>query len=154
MTPLIQSLKESAEGEIDVFRYEYEFESALEEIWSPAEEVFTLYQEPLFEPSEDDDVRFSVSPSPPLEWTIAFTFSFKKAISKVDKNLQGRVLAALTELSENPLTPHGDTRKPLTGDLQGLWRHRVGDYRLVYEADAKKRQVVLLMFAARGGIYD
>jgi mRNA interferase RelE/StbE len=72
----------------------------------------------------------------------------------VDKKLQGRILAAISELSETPNVSHGDTVKPLVGDLKGLWRYRLGDYRLVFQVQLEKRLVVLLEFAARGEVYD
>lgn len=92
--------------------------------------------------------------SPPLEWSLAFTPLFSKAIALAERTMQGRVLIALAELSNEPTTPRGDTVKPLSGNQRGLWRYRLGDYRLVYEPRQNSRMVVLVNFASRGEIYD
>jgi len=79
--------------------------------------------------------------------------NFTKAISKIDRKLQGRILEALTNTTDNPTTIRGDTVKPLTGELQGCWRYRLGDYRLVYSPDQSSGDITLLAFASRGSIY-
>lgn len=152
MSLLEQSLIESSLAQFDVYRYVHAFRFELEEIWAP-QEVF--YQKPLPEQAEDTDrPLFSRRGPPPTEWAIAFTPAFRKSIAGIDKKLQGRILAAITDLSEEPASAHGDTIKPLSAELKGLWRYRVGDYRLVYKPDEEQRLVVLLEFAARGGIYE
>lgn len=148
------SLAEARSGLLDSFRFEFEVAAALEELWSPQ----TAQMEVEFSEREDfeplKDVRFCIEPRDPTPWAVAFTPTFKKSIATVDKKIQGRVLAALSSLSESPVAVSGDTVKPLTGELKGLWRYRVGDYRLVYEPDSQRRIVVLLDFAARGGVYE
>jgi mRNA-degrading endonuclease RelE of RelBE toxin-antitoxin system len=90
----------------------------------------------------------------PLVWSIGLSSDFKKAIATIDKKLQGRVLEALSAISDAPLQAHGDTQKPLGGQLKGLWRRRVGDYRLVYKPDISQSKVILVDFSSRGGVYD
>lgn len=88
------------------------------------------------------------------EWYVGFSSEFVKSIAKLDKNKRARVLEAISNLAEAPLTVHGDTVKPLTGNFSGLWRYRIGDDRLVYKPNALSKQVVLLSFGARGGVYE
>jgi mRNA-degrading endonuclease RelE of RelBE toxin-antitoxin system len=64
---------------------------------------------------------------------VIFSEDFIKSVAKIDKKLQGRILEALAKITEAPTTIIGDTVKPLSGDLKGLWRYRIGDYRLVYD---------------------
>jgi mRNA-degrading endonuclease RelE of RelBE toxin-antitoxin system len=154
MSTLLQSLAEAAKGDFDSFAYEYDFIAALETIWSPPSEPVPQTSESRSLESLDDIVSFSLDLPDPTPWSIAFTPTFRKSVGSVDKKLQGRVLVALSELSEAPLKPHGDTVKPLVGDLSGLWRYRVGDYRLVYQPKQDSHTVVLLEFAARGGAYE
>ncbi len=78
------------------------------------------------------------------------TDEFIKAVQAIDRKLQGRILEAISYLSRKPTEPKGDTVKPLTGDLKGLWRYRLGDYRLVYRPEEEDRQVVLVTFTSRG----
>lgn len=88
------------------------------------------------------------------EYDIGMSDEFLKESSKADAKLRGRILDAVGKISRKPDTPQGDTIKPLTGDLKGLWRYRVGDYRLVYLPDPIKRRVTLVTVAARGSVYD
>jgi len=88
------------------------------------------------------------------EWTVGFAPSFRKAIGSVDKNLQGRILEALANICAAPLTSQGDTKKPLEGKLKGLWRYRIGDYRLIYQPERDSAKVILVDFVARGDAYS
>ena len=63
-------------------------------------------------------------------------------------------LVAIGEIQSAPRTPRGDTVKPLTGELRGLWRYRIGDYRLVYRPSWNGRTVMLIAFAGRGSVYS
>jgi mRNA interferase RelE/StbE len=105
---------------------------------------------PDYEPSESD-VRFSLAPP---DWFVGFSDEFLRCIAKVDKTKRARVLEAIGKISQQPTTPHGDTVKPLTGDLAGFWRYRVGDDRLIYKPDAGSKQIVLISFGSRGDIYE
>jgi mRNA interferase RelE/StbE len=88
------------------------------------------------------------------EWTFGFSAAFRKAVANLDKKLQGRVLEALAAISRAPTEPRGDTQKPLRGAHAGLWRYRLGDYRLVYQPELASRKVLLVDFGPRGDIYD
>jgi mRNA interferase RelE/StbE len=95
-----------------------------------------------------------ISPMFDLSWTIGMSDDFLKSIGSVDKKTQGRILEAISKLSRSPTNPVGDTVKPLTGSLAGLWRYRIGDYRLIYQPDTGSNCVVLIRFTPRGGAYD
>jgi mRNA-degrading endonuclease RelE of RelBE toxin-antitoxin system len=86
-------------------------------------------------------------------WLVAMTGAFLKDIRNMDRKLQGRVLQAISELCVNPASVRGDTIKPLSQDLRGLWRYRLGDYRLIYVPVHDSRQVILVTFEARGSAY-
>ena len=86
-------------------------------------------------------------------WLIGISDEFKKSINKIDKKLKGRILDAIEKLSRDPLTLIGNTIKPLSGELDGLYRYRVGDYRLIYEPNRENRHITLLTFSARGSSY-
>ena len=78
---------------------------------------------------------------------------FLNAVQGIDRKLQGRVLEAMGYISTKPTEPKGDTVKPLTGEMKGLWRYRIGDYRLVYWPDTQNRRVVLVDFTSRASAY-
>ena len=86
-------------------------------------------------------------------WLFAFSEQFSKSIKRVDKKLKGRILEAIGDICRNPTTAKGNTTRPLTGEHSGLWRYRVGDYRLIYEPDNQNHRVTLLTFSPRGGAY-
>jgi mRNA interferase RelE/StbE len=51
----------------------------------------------------------------------------------------------------------GDPRrfgKPLTGDLKGLWRYRVGDYRIVAAIEDNRFVVLVVTVGHRRDVYD
>jgi addiction module RelE/StbE family toxin len=88
--------------------------------------------------------------SPPEpEWYLGFTDEFIKMTDKIDRKLQGRILNAIRELVKHPDKPKGDTIKPLQAEIKGLWRYRIGDYRLIYQPDSQKKCVFLLSFLSR-----
>tara|TARA_B100000809_G_scaffold135066_1_gene132688 strand:+ start:161 stop:781 length:621 start_codon:yes stop_codon:yes gene_type:complete len=95
-------------------------------------------------------------PKPPIEktWGFKITKDFMNSIKKVDKNLQGRILEAITKITLSPKTIMGDTIKPLTGDLEGYWRYRIGDYRLIYKPVEKWSEILLISFSSRGTVYQ
>lgn len=107
-----------------------------------------------FEVVEGSEPRARSTPPPP--WAIGFSKQFHKDTKALDGKLLGRVLKALEELSlsSRPLRPHGDTFKPLEGELKGCWRYRIGDHRLVVQPRVEDARIDALTLAARGSVYD
>ena len=64
------------------------------------------------------------------DWMFCIASEFRKQVAKLDKKLEGRVMEAIVKICRNPMTQHGDTTKILVGELRGMWRYRLGDYRL------------------------
>ena len=110
-----------------------------------------------FSYSKDDPhiaYKYITEPKPPEPWGFKITDQFMRSINRIDKKLQGRILEAITKLSLSPTTSTGNTIKPLTGDLEGFWRYRIGNYRLIYKPVEKLREITLISFAARGSAYE
>ena len=157
---LALTIVEAAAGLLDADRADYTLpwfpstplewiEGTLNDIWGHGRTACAIDRT-----ASTETVRSDVGERSSVPWKFGFTPTFRKTISAVDKALQGRVLMAISELVVSPVQVRGDTVKPLTGDRAGLWRYRIGDFRLVYEPVAKDRTVVLLLFAPRGGVYD
>jgi mRNA-degrading endonuclease RelE of RelBE toxin-antitoxin system len=91
---------------------------------------------------------------PEPDWLIGMSHQFIKDIRNIDKKLQGRILEAISELLSEPTTKKGDTIKPLQDDKKGLWRYRIGDYRLIYKPNLSLKKILLMEFVARGAAYD
>jgi len=87
-------------------------------------------------------------------WSFTPTPGFWKSLQRMDRKIKGRVMDAVMLLCKRPTTPHGDTIKPLSGELKGRWHYRIGDYRLIYRPDEKGRTVFLLALLPRGAAYE
>jgi addiction module RelE/StbE family toxin len=135
-----------------------EIKHTLTHIWEPPEpEVGSdglAYAFSGIDP-ESDRILFSIGvrTAGKDEWGFHMTHAFRKSIKDLDKNLRGRVLDAITEICMKPMELRGDTVKPLTGELQGFWRYRLGDYRLIYHPDPNAHRIDLISIGGRGQVY-
>lgn len=154
MRELEQSLAEIEAGNFVTLENEWQIIQELLEIWPSDNEEDAVRESIAFYSLREPRAEFTPYEPKRTEWALLLTNTFRKAISVVDGKLRGKVMSAIAELSENPMTLQGDTRKPLSGGLKGYWRYRLGDYRLVYEPNKATCTVSLLDFAARGDIYD
>jgi mRNA interferase RelE/StbE len=92
-------------------------------------------------------------PKPRKYFLLDFSPEFSKSVERASTNVRGRILSAIDELKTQPNVVKGDTIKPLTGNLSGQWRYRIGDYRIIYEIDLTNRFVTLVEFDSRGSVY-
>jgi len=83
-----------------------------------------------------------------LSYMTVFTRSFTKEFDKLPKGVKERVLETLEKIVE---LPYAGTK--LRGKLEGLWRWRVGKYRVVYLIDKKEKTIVFLDVGLKS-IYD
>jgi len=83
-----------------------------------------------------------------------FSDNFTRRLKKVDVKLKGRILQAFTEILQKPKEPKGNTLKPLTNDMSGLWRYRIGNYRLIYRPEDSPRLITMLDIGPRGRMYS
>lgn len=74
-----------------------------------------------------------------------------KYLTGLDKTTATRILNKLESLKVNPYRLQGV--KPLTGQLAGLYRLRVGNYRAVYTVKEDGFIVIVLVTGPRGDIY-
>jgi len=84
-----------------------------------------------------------------LSYKSIFTRTFTKEFDKLPKNVKERVLEALEKVAEFPYTG-----TKLRGKLEGLWRWRIGKYRIIYLIDEKEKAVVFLDIGLRKAIYE
>jgi mRNA interferase RelE/StbE len=88
-----------------------------------------------------------------LAWTVEISDFAERQLRKLDKGLQKRLLDWLDDRIEGckNLRHFGE---PLRGDLAGLWRYRVGDYRIICEIQDKRLVVLALAIGHRREIYQ
>jgi mRNA interferase RelE/StbE len=83
-----------------------------------------------------------------MPYKARFSRVFIKKEGKLASDVRSRVVEALREVLVNP-----HVGVPLVGPLRGLWRVRVGKYRLLYEVDEKQKMVVFHDVDLRKRVY-
>ena len=84
-------------------------------------------------------------------YSVVFTPEAKGDLEKVEPRLAQRILAKVTWLAANC---ESLVHKPLSGEFKGLYRLRVGDYRVIYSIDSSPtRRINILLIGHRKDIY-
>ena len=83
-----------------------------------------------------------------MGYSLRIKASAAKALARVDAVQRQRLIEAIDSLREAPL--RGSVLK---GDLRGLRRLRVGDFRIVYEVAAQELVVLVVRIGHRGDVY-
>lgn len=70
---------------------------------------------------------------------------------KLDRGIAARIFEELDEIAklEDPRV----RGKSLTGNLAGVWRHRVGDYRILCDIDDGRLVILVVDVAHRREVY-
>jgi mRNA interferase RelE/StbE len=87
-----------------------------------------------------------------LVWTINYTETAREQLRKFDKPIARRIIDFMDERVANRKNPR-DTGKALTGAFGGLWRYRIGDYRVICEIDDEALCVLVIGVGNRDRIY-
>ncbi len=85
-------------------------------------------------------------------WKIEISERAAKKIKKLDPVTRKRIQAKLMFIA-NLDYPQGQA-KPLSGNLVGLWRIRVGDYRVICTFEEKNIIIFLIDIGHRNDIYN
>jgi len=87
-----------------------------------------------------------------LAWNVEFLDTAKRQLRKTDKTWQ----AAILDYLEDEIAPLQDPRsrgKALAGDKRGLWRYRVGDYRILCEIRDTELVITAVAIGHRREVY-
>jgi len=87
-----------------------------------------------------------------LVWTIEIARTAEKQIKKLDRPTQAAIVRFLRERLKSAENPR-QWGKPLHGDKRGLWRYRVGNYRLICDIQDEGITVLVLEVAHRKEAY-
>jgi len=87
-----------------------------------------------------------------LAWTVEIDTFAEKQLRKLDRPVQKRLLDWLLDRIDGCKNPR-HFGEPLRGDLAGLWRYRVGDYRIICEIQDEQLVVLALAIGHRREIY-
>jgi mRNA interferase RelE/StbE len=81
---------------------------------------------------------------------VEFTPKAVHDFSRLDKPIAQRILDKIKWLSQNLDIANPE---PLSHDLKGKWKLRVGDWRVVYTLDERVRSMVILYVDHRSKVY-
>lgn len=87
-----------------------------------------------------------------MAWTVEISDFAEKQLRKLDRPVQQRLLDWLDDRIEGCKNPR-HFGEPLKGDLAGLWRYRVGSYRIICEIKEQRLIVLALAIGHRRKIY-
>ena len=90
---------------------------------------------------------------PNVSWIYKVKERALKQLDKLDQETQRRIFAFLDERLAGTDDPR-QWGKPLKGELRGIWRYRVGDYRLLCELQDNFMVVLLVHVEHRRSVYD
>ena len=86
-----------------------------------------------------------------MAWRIEIDKGVQHSMKKLDRNVAKRIIAKLREISQ--LEDPRSTGKALAGNLAGLWRYRVGDYRIVCDIEDEVLLILVIDVAHRSKVY-
>ena len=86
-----------------------------------------------------------------LAWTIEVSEKAVRALRKMDRQAAHRIRDELAEIAK--LEDPRSRGKALVGNLAGLWRYRVGDYRIVCDIEDGVLVILVVDVAHRREVY-
>jgi mRNA interferase RelE/StbE len=84
------------------------------------------------------------------DYSVTISRNAQKEIRDLDAPVIPRIMTAIRRLASDPRPPGC---KKLTAE-RGLWRIRVGDYRVVYAVDDAARTVKIVVVRHRSAAYE
>ena len=88
-----------------------------------------------------------------MSWVYRFDERALKELKKLDRQAQKEIIAYL----DDRVAGTGNPRrfgKALRADLSGLWRYRVGDYRILCQIQDRQLLVLVISVGHRKNVYD
>lgn len=86
-----------------------------------------------------------------MAWRIEIDKDVQRSMKKLDKQIARRIVAKLHEISQ--LEDPRSRGKALTGNLAGVWRYRVGDYRILCDINDGRLVILVVDVAHRREVY-
>lgn len=87
-----------------------------------------------------------------MTWRVEYSPRAAKAMRKLDRPVARRVFDGVERLST--LDDPTAACKALSGQLTGLWRLRVGDYRVILDIRRDEVVIVAVDLGHRSAVYD
>ena len=88
-----------------------------------------------------------------MTWSVEWDERARKELRRLDPAVQRQILGYLRQRIARPDDPRQFGR-PFSGGRRGLWRYRVGAYRLVCQIEEDRLVVLVLVVGHRKEAYD
>ena len=88
-----------------------------------------------------------------MAWNVELSATAEKQLRKLDRQWQAMILDFL----EDEVAPMPDPRskgKALVGDKKGLWRYRVGDFRILCQIQDAELVILAVVIGHRKDVYE
>ncbi|BCL28354.1 type II toxin-antitoxin system RelE/ParE family toxin [Streptomyces aurantiacus] len=86
-----------------------------------------------------------------MKYAFRFTTAAQRQLRAIDRPVAMHILAALTALGDDPYREDADIKK-LTGP-SGLYRLRVGGYRVAYQVEDRELVILVVKVGDRRDVY-
>jgi mRNA interferase RelE/StbE len=96
--------------------------------------------------------KFRSAQEPP-SWTVEFDDRARRELRKLDLKVQKAILRYLRERIVGATDPRL-LGKALRMNLAGLWRYRIGDYRLICRIEDSRFVVLVIRIGHRREVYE
>jgi mRNA interferase RelE/StbE len=93
------------------------------------------------------------TPESARPWSVEFDDRVRRELRKLDPPIQREILSYLRERIADLSDPKA-FGKPLRKNLAGLWRYRVGNYRLICRIEDERVVVLVLKVGHRREVYE
>jgi mRNA interferase RelE/StbE len=87
-----------------------------------------------------------------MSWTIVLSEGAQRDLGKIGRSEQIRITLALSRRIATLEHPR-QLGEALTGRFAGLWRYRVGDFRIIAKIEDEKVTVLVVAIGHRSAIY-
>ena len=87
-----------------------------------------------------------------MAWTVEVSGFAEKQLRKLDRPIQRRLIDWLEDRIDGCKNPR-HFGEPLRGEMPGLWRYRIGDFRIICEIQDQQLVVLALAVGHRREIY-
>ncbi len=87
-----------------------------------------------------------------MAWTLRISETARRQLKKLDRSTAQNLLRYMNRLLQQTEDPR-QRGKALTANLSGLWRYRVGDYRVICQIEDDQLVVLVVGLSHRSDVY-
>ena len=84
-----------------------------------------------------------------MNWVCRFSANADQDLHGLPRAIQKRVARVLAEMADDPF--HGNVKALQGPEWKGVFRRRIGDYRVLFTADQAQKTVVIQQISLRSG---